>query len=458
MIDGDGKGVTDQEDRGVGWLMRPLHTLPVGLQWVLTAALACVTGFASWRLQALLDSPFLVADHEYYLDMARGQGGLVPQPFTSRPLAPLLARGLARMAHAPIEHGFVLLGFVSLLATLLVVFALAMRTAAPRWLLLALAVTPFWPQLLHALALPDTLSAALLGGLLLCLAADRPLWAAVALCPLMVARESTSLALFCLLAVGWRQLRWWGCGLAVAAVAAGSAIVRAISPGVVSNMEHLPTAVYLAAKVPWNLLRLVGIAPWSNLYPYLCTEPLARFAIHAGPLRELGVCDIRPLPSETAAMALLTTFGLLPGLCVLLWRRLRAARQLDLLTRFCLLYGGFSAVLAPLIGTGYSRLFGYAWPMFLVAVPRLFPGLPDRADGLSEGSGTGAGRRREGGDRSAWAALACGGMMLLQAGLGGLALLPPRAGSVVWAGVLATAGMGVLLLPRSGLLPSSKTV
>lgn len=457
MNEGNGVGLTRGRVRGLAWLMQPLCTLPASAQWVLTLALACVTEFVSWRLQAMLESPFRVADHEYYVDMARGQGGLVPQPFTSRPLAPLLARGLAGLAHAPIEQGFVLLGFVSLLVTLLVVFALAMQTRAPRWVLLALAIVPFWPQLLHSLALPDTLSAALLGVLLLSLAADRPLWAAAALCPLMVARESTSLALFCLLAVGWRQLRLWGCGLAVGAVAAGSVIVRAISPGLVSNMEHLPTTLYLAAKVPWNLLRLVGIAPWSNLYPYLCLQPMARFRVHLGPLTELGVCAFRPLAPESAALALLTSFGLLPVVLVLLWRSLRDERRLDLLTRFCLLYGGFSAVLAPLIGTGYARLFGYAWPIFLVALPRLFAA-PQVFAGAPAMPGSDTDRGRRGEDPGAWPLLACGCVLGVGIGLEALVMLPLRADSLAGAVVLTTAGMGVLLLAGSRRRASSKSV
>ena len=74
--------------------------------------------------------------------------------------------------------------------------------------------------------------------------------------------------------------------------------------------------------------------------------------------------------------ALLTTFGVLPWL-LLAARRQRGpvARDLpprpDLLLRFCLVYGGISFAIAPMLGTWYSRLFGYGWPLALVAVPRL---------------------------------------------------------------------------------------
>ena len=132
----------------------------------------------------------------------------MPQPFASRPLAPLLAQALAAAARAPVETGFVVLGWISLLFALLVVFGLVVRTAAPRWILLAMAAVPFWPQLLHGLALPDLPYTALLCVFLLFLEADRPSGAALLLFPLMVARESTMLTL------AWPAAR----GLATAAL------------------------------------------------------------------------------------------------------------------------------------------------------------------------------------------------------------------------------------------------
>ena len=46
--------------------------------------------------------------------------------------------------------------------------------------------------------------------------------------------------------------------------------------------------------------------------------------------------------------------------------------------RFSLIYGSASLVLAPLLGTWLTRLIGYAWPIFFVALPLLFDAVPRR--------------------------------------------------------------------------------
>ncbi len=296
------------------------------------------------------------------------------QPFASRPLAPLLVRGLAAGAHVSLESGFLALAWGSLLVTLATIFLLATRTAAPRWILLAIAAVPFWPQLLHAAPLPDPPYAALLCGLLWCLAKERPTLAALTLFPLMVARESTMLVTLCLLLVAWRPLRASGCAVAVAATVAGSVLVKHLTAGAAGNVEHLPAFVYLMAKLPWNLLRTLGVDPWSNLYPYLCDPPVWQVGVHVGSLRAVGVCRTSTMAPSLALSALLTTFGVLPLVLLAIPRR-GVLGGTGLLVRFCLLYGGISFALAPTLGTVYSRLYGYSWPLWAVALPAITPAL-----------------------------------------------------------------------------------
>ena len=114
----------------------------------------------------------------------------------------------------------------------------------------------------------------------------------------------------------------------------------------------------MTAKLPWNLLRTVGVVPWSNLYPFLCAAPRWQHALALGPLHSVGYCSVSPLAPLQAAMALATTFGLLPPLFVLVWRHRDRTKSMGLLARFCLVYGGISFVLAPLLGTWYTRTAG----------------------------------------------------------------------------------------------------
>ena len=372
------------ERRAPGWLGAPLHSLSPRGKWALASGMTVLTAVWSGFAQRWFEPPFAQSDTSFYIALAKGNLAALQQPFASRPLAPLLVRGIVALTHLSFEAGFTVLGWVSLLVTMGTVYALLMRTAAPRWMVAMVATVPFWPQLLHALPMPDLPYAALLCGLLWCLAAKRPLTAALLFFPLTLARESTSLVLVCLLAAGWRQLRPRGCVVAVLAALAGAATVRHLTAGAAGNVEHLPPMLYMMGKLPWNLLRTLGVDPWSNLYPYLCATPVWQRAVHLGPLEALGVCRTSRLAPSESMSALLTTFGVLPVLLLaLVWRgewrgewreRWRGVwGRAGVLTRFCLLYGLASLALAPMLGTAYPRLFGYPWPLWLVGLPALFP-------------------------------------------------------------------------------------
>jgi len=342
-----------------------------GQQWVATVgATATAMGFAL-ATRRIYGSFWKQPDASWYLLLARGKGSEVIQPFASRQLYALSVRGLAAVLGWPVGRAFVAVGVVCLVFTLAVIFRLMVRTGAPRWMLGAAAVLPFWPQMLAGLVLPDIWYAALLAVLLLLL--ERRWWwaAAAMMLPLMVSRESTSLTLVCLLLAGWRELRWPRAAFAVLCTGAGGWIVHALTAGGPGNSEKLPQAVYLLAKVPWNGMRnLLGIQPWSNLYPFLCQRPRWLWAVHLGPVRALGVCSVNGMEPVMALIAEVTVFGVLPALAIVLWWRQRGQRE-DVLLRFCVLYGGLGFLLAPVLGTAVGRLVGYGWPLPLVAAPIL---------------------------------------------------------------------------------------
>ena len=260
-------------------------------------------------------------------------------------------KGLAHGLHWTVERGFVVEGLASLVLMLVAVYFLVLKSKAPRWMLLALAVVPFWGTLLQYLVLPDLWFSMLLAGMLVLIAKERMLLASLMMFPLMVSRESTSLVLVCFLIACWSALRWRDRVAAVVATVAGSVVVSHLAKDAQSNVEHLPQSVYMLAKVPWNFLHnILGIVPWSNVYSKLCGTPAWSMALHAGPVRAVGVCGFSGHSWELIAQALLTSFGMLPVLvAVLWWRRDRLATR-SLLLRFTMLYGTVSLVLAPLLG------------------------------------------------------------------------------------------------------------
>lgn len=431
-----------QQTTGPGWdghlLFAPLSTLSPRARRLLVAGATLAVLLWCAALRGRLMIAWGLPDVSYYRDMATGHMDRVPQPFSSRPLAPLLAHGINLIFPGWDIIGFGVLAYLSLLCTVAVVFWLLARTAAPRWTVLALAAVPFWPQLLIDAGLPDPLYAALFAVLLVLLERGWLLAAAAMMLPLMLARESTSLTLLCLLLVGWRRMGWRGCGLAVACTLAGSALVRHHSAGGMPNPEHLSGGVYMAGKIVSNSLRSVGILPWSNVYPELCGAPVWQMGVHIGGVRSFGVCAFSPLGPSQVAWALCTAFGLLLPPVLLGWGRWRALlAQGGLVLRFCLLYGAASLVLAPALGTWYLRLIGYAWPLALVAVPRLLADvrvLPADGD-----SGRSLVRR---GEALSGAFLL---LHLLSCALGTLEGLP----SVPWALALETGAIALVLVQIS---------
>ncbi len=354
-------------------LNAPIGRWPAILRWLCgLAAILCCLGLAM-NFVAHQESVFLAGDARFYMGIATGNYNEVMQPFALRQLGPLVAAGLAWLLHGSVKQGFVLEGAASMVVMLVAVYALMLKTAAPRWMLFAMALVPFWSGLLENLVLPDLWYSALLGLLLLLLAKEQMLAAAMMMFPLMLSRESTSLTLVCFLLAAWGWLRWRDRIVAVICAAAGSAIVGHLAARAQPNREDLPQLAYMAAKVPWNFMRnVLGLVPWSNVNTEYCPTPEWKMQVHLGPVQSIGVCGFSSLGWMKMSMATLTEFGLLPLLLGFLWWRSRKLPVRSVLLRFCLLYGGACLLLAPMLGTSFTRLIGYAWPIFFVAIPLLF--------------------------------------------------------------------------------------
>jgi hypothetical protein len=360
-------------------VMAPLRG-SAGWARLLLAASAVALCCAMTIKLAYLPYAFAIPDGPNYTAIAHGDSAHVMQPFVSRQLGAVVAGAAAHLLHWTVEQAFFLQAVLALVFTLAILFAIVMKTLAPRWMLLAIAVAPFWSPQVQYFTLPDAWYTALLAVLLVLLLLDRLGTAALMMFPLMLSRESTSLTLVCFLIAGWKQMRWRDRLAAVGAAGAGSWVVGRLTAGSQANQEHIPQAVYLLMKAPWNFLRnVVGVQPWSNVNTELCAVPRYRLPLHVGSMTAIGMCGFSAVGLKTWVVAIFLNFGLLPVLVAVLWWRHRRRAERTVLLKFALLYGGVSFVLAPMLGTWMIHLLGYGWPLFFVALPLLmdeFPGLP----------------------------------------------------------------------------------
>lgn len=358
--------------RWLGWLHAPLLIQRGTVRRTFCIAAALLTT-AFWAAMTRRMQPmFSVPDSVSYVRLATGDVSHVMQPWASRQLGALVVRGLAVLLHLSIQDAFLVEAVVALFVTLLVVDWLLLRAAAPRWMLLAVAVLPSWAMLVQYLALPDLWYAAIIALLLVSLEREWLWTACLMMLPLMLSRESTSLALLCFLVAVWRRVSWVQRAAAVGAAVAGAVVVSRLAAGAMSNAEQIPQALYLFAKVPWNFMRnVLGVIPWSNVNTDLCKVPVWSMRVHAGSVQAVGVCGVSFDQQMAAVTAAMMQFGLLPPLFLAAWMRRRIRGDDSVLLRFCLIYGGACFLLAPLLGAGFAHLVGYAWPLLLVAGPLL---------------------------------------------------------------------------------------
>jgi hypothetical protein len=336
--------------------------------WIFTAV---VFAAAVWT-GARMGNMFVQSDTADYIAIAEGRPAMLP--FAARQLGPLIARALMHLLHLPVQRAFMWEGIAALVFFILATAFLLVRSDTPRWTIWAVAGLMFWGFQFNALVMPDLLYAALLCGFMLLLREGQVMAACLMMFPLTLTRESTLLTLACFLlaGAGGRRLKWREAAAAVLATGAALVVVKRLTTDALPNKEHISPLLYLAAKMPWNFLRnVLGIGMWANVYP-ACEAPKWQTGVHLGPLKAIGVCGFYPpIVGETLGIGM-AIFGLLP---LLMWRLRKLPFWSDgrehLMLRFALLYGTVSFLAAPLLGERLPRLYGYGWPLFLVAVPLL---------------------------------------------------------------------------------------
>ena len=361
-----------------------------GASGLLIAAAAALVSPILLNLLVPVAPPF--SDAVHYVDMAMGRP--TPRPFAFRFLAPWLAAHLSAAAHLPLLTGFRVLGGACIAAIVFCLLLPLVQTGESSYtgglregfgsrpgvrsaVGVCILLTPMLPGLWIDLLLPDLLHAALTAIYLMLLRARMWVLAGMLLPVMYLARESTVLLVVAAVVVLWRLAGRRVALLQIAGALAGTVVSAFAGAHGTGNQRGLRNTTYLLGKVPHNLLKnILGVRLWTERLDgpppgYLWTVPPW---LHLGSIRQVGVSSIAlNLPVHSALMAL-TTFGI--GIAALLLLLEQRQRVWPLLQRepwllLAAVYGLLSWITAPAQGADVNRLFGYGWPLFLLALPFL---------------------------------------------------------------------------------------
>lgn len=314
----------------------------------------------------------------YYYALAQKGPQQIEKPYAGRFLHPLLARGIADITSLDLHQSFFLLGLISLLTvTIAVTFLLNRLTHFPL-LILPLLLSPASSQFISSFYHHDLFYAALLALLFLTLRREKT-WvpSCVILVALFLTRESTLLLSLCIIAVAWIKSRRKIIIPVAAASLLGLALTSYITRSSPANVHQMNNLVYLALKIPFNFFQNVfGVKIWLNTFvkvePPLFTVELPRW-LHLGSVSAVGLCPWLPIFPLKTLFLFLTSFGIGP---LLMWDSLSKVRRRILAETppwllLLIIYGLFSFLITPLLGSSQSRYIGYGWPAFWLAVPAL---------------------------------------------------------------------------------------
>ena len=321
--------------------------------------------------------PSWAGDSGWYLAIAQGRLEEVRQPYARRILHPYVARWIAELFGVSLDSAFRALGIVSVFVTSSIV---AWLFRSGRILAFPLLATPALLLIFRDYYMPDIFYAGILGILFVLLRKESPA-AFLVLAVLFVARESTVLVSLMLVLYAILHRRPKLAAATLIASTVGTLIPVLATTGSQSNIHDLSGPLYLALKVPFNVMRnIFGAELWVSTLGG-CDDPVWTWTVppslRVGSVEAVGLCRFWAQRPLSLATYLLTSFGVLPVVFFHLRRRFRGrARSLPMWVFVAGGAGLLSLVLTPGLGLALDRLITYAWPLFWIATPYLVSELP----------------------------------------------------------------------------------
>jgi hypothetical protein len=320
-------------------------------------------------LLAAPDFPRKWADIPHYIAMAQGLPDMLP--WAGRILLPGMVVMLSNALGLSMDASFKVINC----AVFVVWLALVARMWRPSIWLPAFLLLPLVVGSLQTVYITDLFHMGLTAVFIVLLRSN--VFAAAAFMPfMMMGRENSMFLAF--IAIGlllWNR-KYAGAAAMFAGYAVGFVIVHAATRGL-ENVHKMPEFLYLIFKMPSNFLRnFLDVQLWTNGYAW-CDNPVVTFTLpggmHLGAITSFGFCS----PSIVAPLAMAsdyaTGFGVLPAvlLAVMLSRGVPRALWRAPWWSTAFGYGLLMLLLAPFAGKPVDRDIGFAWTLFLIALPAI---------------------------------------------------------------------------------------
>ncbi len=319
--------------------------------------------------------PYRIAsDSDAYIKIASGHLADVESPFSKRILYPFLVGKIAGWLHIDLGTAFLAANFLCFGLLAYGVAACLEKTVDRPYLALIPLLSGFGFESLSLAYLPDLFHAAFTSLFFLLLLKEQRLAAFVILFFLCLARDNTFFLCVVLAAVAWWRNERFLLRGALVVLVLGVVVSSIMARGGKPNIHHLAEPLYLALKVPYNLLgNVLGIFFWTDMREGMGTPLFVRPIPHLFRLlssdTQIGIV-FDPHQVLTTCIVLSTIFGTGP---LILWhfRDKWASLTPTLPVQLAMVYGVLSYFLGVSLGNWVFRLVGYGWPAFWIALPYL---------------------------------------------------------------------------------------
>lgn len=319
------------------------------------------------------------ADAEWYIKIAQGRISAAIQPFAARVLHPIVVRLFSDLSGFNLDVSFYIIN-IFLLACFIVVISLFFQelSLVNPLLTFVLIFTPFLLEFHRHFYLSEVPYALLAALFLFCLKKGKTVLSLLALFLLFLARPTDAMVLgivFVAISFYKKEIKQAKIGLVVAFVAyliSSFVIVPMSAP----NIHNINNFIYRALEPPYYFVKsFLGIDWFVNTQVAFCTPTsilhLPGF-LQIGNIKWIDICGFNILNPLSVIFYALVTFGIIPGILLMLllriiargnWSLFFAGNETWLLT--ALGYGIFYLVMGSLVPN--LRTVSYAWPAMWLA-------------------------------------------------------------------------------------------